>query len=69
MAYVAMNYFLASPNDYGEVFYRDACKVVFGDSEYANISETNENNLRYKWGYSHLVEHKSAYHFIGVINE
>lgn len=62
-------YFYVSPDEYGNVFYRDACKVVFGDSEYANISETNENNLRYKWRYSHLVEHKSAYHFIGVINE
>lgn len=62
-------YFAISPDDFAGIFYRDACKVVFGDSEYANISETNENNLRYKWGYSHLVEHKSAYHFIGVINE
>ncbi|WP_111883809.1 hypothetical protein [Acinetobacter sp. CFCC 11171] len=62
-------YFYMSPDEYRNVFYRDACKVVFGDSEYANISETNENNLRYKWGYSSLVEHKSAYHFIGVINE
>lgn len=62
-------YFYVSPDEYGNLFYRDACKVVFGHSEYANISETNENNLRYKWGYSNLVEHKSAYHFIGVINE
>ncbi|UIZ56286.1 hypothetical protein LZP46_07555 [Acinetobacter sp. SCLZS86] len=62
-------YFSASPDEYGNVFYRDACKVVFGDSEYANISETDQNNRRYKWGYSRLVEHKSAYHFIGVINE
>ena len=65
----ATTYFLPSPDLYVGVFYRDACKVVFGDSEYANISETNENNLRYKWGYSRLVDHKSAYHFIGVINE
>ncbi|MEG0342336.1 MAG: hypothetical protein RR633_09130 [Acinetobacter sp.] len=62
-------YFTASPDDFGDIFYRDACKVVFGDSEYANISETDQNNRRYKWGYSNLVEHKSAYHFIGVINE
>lgn len=62
-------YFYVSPDDYGDIFYRDACKVVFGDSEYANISETDQNNRRYKWGYSRLVEHKSAYHFIGVINE
>lgn len=62
-------YFSASPDEYGDVFYRDACKVVFGDSEYANISETDQNNRRYKWGYCSLVDHKSAYHFIGVINE
>lgn len=62
-------YFAISPDDFGGIFYRDACKVVFGNSEYANISETDQNNLRYKWGYSSLVEHKSAYHFIGVINE
>lgn len=62
-------YFLASPNDDGEVFYRDACKVVFGDSEYVNILEIDQSNRRYRWGYCSLVEHKSAYHFIGVINE
>lgn len=62
-------YFSASPDEFGGVFYRDACKVVFGDSEYANISETDQYNRRYKWGYTSLVEHKSAYHFIGVINE
>lgn len=62
-------YFTASPDEFGGVFYRDACKVVFGDSEYANISETNQYNRRYKWGYCSLVEDKSAYHFIGVINE
>lgn len=56
-------------NDFGDIFYRDACKVVFGDSEYANISETDQYNRRYKWGHSSLVEHQSAYHFIGVINE
>lgn len=67
--YPRESWFISSPDDVGNVFYLDACKVVFGHSEYANISETNENNLRYKWGYSSLVEHKSAYHFIGVINE
>lgn len=62
-------YFTASPDKYGNVFYREACRVVFGDSEYANISETDQYNRRYNWGYTRLVEHKSAYHFIGVINE
>ena len=62
-------YFYVSPDEYGNVFYRDACRVVFGDSEYANISETDQYNRRYKWGHTSLVDHKSAYHFIGVINE
>lgn len=62
-------YFLISPDQYVGVFYRDACKVVFGDTEYANISESDQNNRRYKWGYCSLVDDKSAYHFIGVINE
>ncbi|MFN3904918.1 MAG: hypothetical protein ACK4KY_02100 [Acinetobacter junii] len=62
-------FFNASPDEYGNIFYKDACKVVFGNSEYANISETDQYNRRYKWGYTSLVEHKSAYHFIGVINE
>lgn len=65
-------YFAFSPVDAGgdlSYFYRDACRVGFGDSEYANISETDQYNRRYKWGYTSLVDHKSSYHFIGVINE
>lgn len=62
-------FFQVSPDDEGNVFYRDACKVVFGNTEYANISETDQNNRRYKWGYSSLADDKSAYHFIGVVNE
>lgn len=65
----AATYFLPSPDLYVGVFYRDACRVVFGDTEYANISETGSSKHRYKWGHSSLVEHESAYHFIGVINE
>lgn len=65
-------YFSFSPVDAGgtpHYFYRDACRVVFGDIEYANISETDANNRRFKWGHTALVDHKSAHHFIGVINE
>lgn len=62
-------YFLAVPSERLLLFYCDSCRVVFGDSEYVNISETDQNNRRYKWGYTSLVDHKSAYHFIGVINE
>lgn len=62
-------YFRTSPSNAGNLFYRDACRVVFGEGVYANISELDQNNRRYKWGYSALVDDKSAYHFIGVINE
>lgn len=61
-------YFLGSPDPYVDVFYRDASKVVFGDSIYANASE-NDGELRVRWGYTRLADHKSAHHFIGVINE
>ena len=66
-------YFEFSPLEGGagevEYFYRDACKVVFGDSLYANISETNAHGRRFHWGHTRLVDHQAAYHFIGVINE
>lgn len=61
-------YFLGSPDDVVGVFYRDACKVVFGSAVYANVSE-NEGEGRKRWGYTRLADHKSAHHFIGVINE
>ncbi len=62
-------YFNVSPDKSGNIFYRDACKVVFGATEYVNISETDNNNRRFKQGYCGLVSDKSAYHFFGVINE
>lgn len=62
-------YYYLSPYDGQIVFYRDACKVVFGDKRYANISETTEAGNRKQWGESTLVNNKSAHHFIGVINE
>ena len=61
-------YFSGSPEPFGEVFYRDACKVCFGDSIYANVSE-QAGERRKHWGYSALATHDSAHHFIGVINE
>ena len=61
-------YFLGSPDDVVGVFYRDACKAVFGSAVYANVSE-NEGEGRKRWGYTRLADHKSAHHFIGVINE
>lgn len=57
------------PASSGEIyFYRDACRVTFGESKYANISEMN-GQQRYRWGHSVLVETHQAHHFLGVINE
>lgn len=60
-------YFEGSPNEYGDVFYRDGCKVVFGDAEYANVSEI-VNGVRKHFGGTGLITHHAAYQFIGVIN-
>lgn len=62
-------YYWVSPDQYGNVFYTDACKVVFGDKEYANISEKDEHGRRYRYGYSRLANNEHAHTFIGVINE
>ena len=64
----ANTYFLGSPDPIVGAFYRDACKAVFGSAVYANVSE-NEGEGRKRWGYTRLADHKSAHHFIGVINE
>lgn len=64
-------YFAYSPQITGvslDFFYRDSCRVVFGESKYANISEKSGERRKY-WGHSTLVDHSVAYHFIGVINE
>lgn len=63
------NYFLMSPDDKMIYFYRDGCRVVFGESVYANVSESGDGGGRKYWGYSSLADHRSAHHFIGVINE
>lgn len=62
-------YFLPSPDEYGEGMARTSSRVFLGQSEYANISETNEAGFWKYTGYSNLVNHSKAYHFIGVINE
>ena len=64
----ATTYFLGSPDPYVGVFYRDACKAVFGQAVYANVSEDVGGRRKY-WGHSRLVDHDSAHHFIGVIQE
>lgn len=62
-------YFSPTQASGGQIyFYRDACKVTFGESKYANISEMN-GQQRYKWGHSTLLDSHQAFHFVGVINE
>lgn len=63
------HYFLPSPDEYGFTMYRDGCRVFIGQTEYGNISEYNDHGVRKFSGYCSLVDNKSAYHFIGVINE
>lgn len=63
------SYYSLSPDAFGNFFYLDACKVLFGSKRYANISELTEAGNRKQWGESALVDNKTAHHFIGVINE
>ena len=67
----AIGYFLQSPDEVLGYFYRDACQVVFGKSAYTNVSESLDGQGPRRWscGYTRLADHKSAHHFIGVINE
>lgn len=62
-------YYINSPNIFGDYFYKDATRISFGESIYSNLSEPSANAPRAKWGYTRLVDNKSAHHFIGVINE
>lgn len=64
-------YFRASPDKYGNFFYKDACKNLMGDTEYSNVSEKAEGKRKY-WGNSQFINsvgHDTAHHFIGVISE
>lgn len=65
----AETYFQMSPDPYVGTFYRDACKVVFGNAEYASISEQNVHGKRANWGYTSFTQNEREHHFIGVINE
>lgn len=62
-------YYRSSPDDNGEVFYRDANKILFGQSVYASTNEPDNDGKRKYWGYSKLANHKAVQNFIGVINE
>lgn len=62
-------HFLPSPDEYGFGMSRTSSRVFLGDREYANISETNDAGFWKYTGFTSLVNHSRAYHFIGVINE
>lgn len=59
-------YYGYSPDRWQNVVYEDACKVMFGSVNYANISE---KLTRHRYGYSRLANNEHAHTFIGVINE
>ena len=63
-------YFMSSPNEFGDVFYVDAIENKAGSAVYANTSEEDPESpkQRKRWGFTELADHKSAHHFIGVIN-
>ena len=68
------NYFIGNPSDKLSSFRVDATRVLFGNTTYAVVSETNtpapDGNAQYvRWGYTQLVDNKSIPHFIGVIDE
>lgn len=64
------SFYALSPNpETNVVVYEDACKVVFGNAEYANISLKNLAGQKYRFGYTRLNETHEAKAFIGVINE
>ena len=66
-----IGYFTMSPDEGGNVFYVDAIKNMAGETVYANTSESDPEapKQRKRFGFSRLADHKSAHHFMGVINE
>ena len=68
---VRSGYFVGSPAPYIGVFYCDAARVLAGKTVYANVSEDDPEapKQRKRFGFTRLADHKSAHHFIGVINE
>ena len=64
-------FFTMSPSEFGDVFYTDAIQNRAGETVYANCAEADpeSRSQRKRWGFTRLVDHKSAHHFIGVINE
>ena len=61
-------YFSFSPYD-DFYFYRDACRIAFGDANYTAISEQRDDGSQYRWGHSSLADPTTSQYFIGVIHE
>ena len=59
-------YFEISPDEWGNVFYRDAVRVEAGNIDYCNCSELDSYQVRYHWGRNELADSRSAHCFIGV---
>ena len=63
-------YFGFSPDPLsGYVLYEDMCKVVFGNTEYLNMSVKDAGGNRVREGYCKLAKRDITQNFIGVINE
>ena len=64
-------YFLSSPSELQEIFYADVISVCAGFAKYTSCSESDPDSIkqRKRWGFTKMADHKSAHHFIGVINE
>ena len=63
-------HFSGSPDAFRNVFYQDAAKVFAGSASYANLSDSGGQGVeRIRYGFTRVADHKTAHHFIGVINE
>ena len=66
----SQGYMQRSPTVDGLVyFYVDACAICFGEMQYANLEEYNQEGRRQHWGYTKFADHMRMHYFIGVINE
>ncbi|MBO7410902.1 MAG: hypothetical protein J6T92_03165, partial [Ottowia sp.] len=60
-------YFEISPDEWGNVFYRDAVRCEAGNVDYCNCSELKPDGFRYSWGRNEVADSRAAHHFIGVL--
>ena len=62
-------YFEMSPSELGNIFYKDADCVLFGEADYYSVSEYTDDYMRFFKGASMVARRNANNHFIGVINE